>query len=89
MEFAVGWDSIKTKLGLWLRGIGNLVNTCLKASGEKVCRAPRALDHKPISRGEIFSFIKQKALLAWNFAQLNWSQKTCLDTLTQGLSNRP
>ena len=80
MNFLLDDHSIKTKLGLWLRGFGNLFNTCLRASGETVCRAPGAPYHKHLA---------WRNPLAWNFAQLSWSQKTCLSTLRQGLSNRP
>ena len=80
MNFLFDDHSIKTKLGMWLRGFGNLFNTCLKASGETVCRAPRAPYHKHLA---------WRNPLAWNFAQLSWGQKTCLSTLRQGLSNRP
>ena len=80
MNFLFDDHSIKTKLGLWLRGFGNLSNTRLKASGETVCRAPRAHYHKHLA---------WRNPTAWNFAQLSWGQKTYLSTLRQGLSNRP
>ena len=79
MNFLLDDCSIETKLGLWLGAFGNLFNTCLKASGA-VCRAPRAPYHKHLA---------WRNPLAWNFAQLSWSQKTCLNTLSRGLSNRP
>ena len=80
MNFLLDDHSLKTKLGLWLRGVGNLFNTCLKGSGETVCRAPRVPYHKHLA---------WRNPLAWNFAQLSWSQKTCLDSLSRGLPNRP